>query len=249
MRRDPVRSPNVTKHGKDRFNSDHSGEWTLVNAWAAAHSILTVADGNAATALHAARECGAGAVVIDVAMLSNPLPSRGPFPLLAVRVARTCDDVSAVLSGRPDAVLVSDCRGLADIDRVAARLAVAEAEHGLDDGAIGIVASVADGLEGLAALVGCASFAAATPRLKALTWNAERLAAAVGEPKEVATLVRGLFLAAARTAGLPALAPDGPDGPAGYLDSCRVLNRLGYAGRLTQAVARVVDINRAFGNP
>ncbi|MCE4224757.1 hypothetical protein HCU64_13415 [Methylobacterium sp. C25] len=76
-------------------------------------------------------------------------------------------DLDGLAELRPDAILLTASHGR-DIARLGAHLAVHEAEHGLPDGGIGIVALVTSAAGVLAA----ASFAGASPRLRGIGWDA-----------------------------------------------------------------------------
>lgn len=212
--------------------------------WAAVRSVLLVSLPDEVP-VQEALASGADAVILDFARAAALPLARPPVPLVAVRVARDQDDLAAVLAIRPDVLVLLDCRGLADVDRIAGRAAVAEAERGFKDGATGVVASVADGAAGLVALMAGPTFAGASPRLMALTWDPSDLRHAFGEHGGAAGLARGLVPVAARAAGLAALAPE-DDGDTGDGGASR---RMGYTGQLTRNPARIARINAIFGAP
>lgn len=212
----------------------------MTRGWAAVRSVLRLAGG---VSVDRALRSGADAVALDLSQGLDLPFTPTPSPLVVIRVRADCDDLAAALALRPDAVLLPDCRGVADVDRIGSRLAVAEAELELADGATGIVASVADGAEGLVALLAGPAFAAAGPRLRALTWDAAGLAAAFGAGSGPWGLARDLVPVAARAAGLPALAPEGSCDAGGL----RMLRGMGYSGKVTSEPDEVAAINAAFG--
>lgn len=151
--------------------------------------------------------------------IANPPALDAPWPAGAPPLYLTIDDLDA--KGVDDAlaraarhgatgVLLSRLRTSADIERLAARLAVAEARAGIEDGGLAIVAMIASAA-GLFALPGLAG---RRPRLAALGWDAEAIAADLGaagardpcggwiEPLRHA---RSQALLAAAALGLPAI--------------------------------------------
>ena len=103
-------------------------------------------------------------------------------PLLYVRVnaldtGLTDLDLDGVMAGRPDGILLPKSQGGVDVQHLAAKLAVREAENDLVDGStrISCVAT-----ETASAIFGLASYRGASRRLSALTWGAEDLSADLG---------------------------------------------------------------------
>jgi citrate lyase subunit beta/citryl-CoA lyase len=86
-------------------------------------------------------------------------------------------DLDAIMAGAPDGVVLPKCREGADVQRLAAKLAVCEAEHGLADGATRILAIAT---ESARALFGFASYRGSSARLAGLAWGAEDLSADLG---------------------------------------------------------------------
>lgn len=237
----------MTKHGKATLKGERGRAGVRRVAWAVLRSVLvaTRPDGRALG-------CGADAVVVDPDGLAPWVVDGLARPRVVVRLDPLPEDLGAVLAARPDAVLLPDCRGRADLDRLDARLAVAEACYGLEDGATAVLASVAASAAGLAGLA--AGRPLAMPRLVALTWDPARLAADLGLARASWTegpcaLAAALVPVAARAAGVPALAPDGLAGDGPVPDGCRLLRGRGYAGRVTRVAEEVAAINAAFGSP
>ncbi len=129
----------------------------------------------------------------------------GPADLLAIPAGADEAILSAAVTRGSAALLLTDCHSAEDIGRLAARLAVAEATLGLDDGVTSIVAL----LDHPAGVLQAASIASASRRLLAIGLDPAALAAALGTPPDSPTpaldTARGLVLLAAAAAGLPAV--------------------------------------------
>ena len=149
-------------------------------------------------------------------------------------------DLAAVVAGRPDGIMLPKASGDADVRRLDAYLSVLEAREGLTPGA---VRTMVVATETGAAMFGLSSYTPQTPRLAALTWGAEDLAAAVGATSNVDEagahtplfrLARSLCLAAAAAA--ETLAVDtvytriGDD--EGLRANCRDARRDGFTAKL-----------------
>lgn len=156
-----------------------------------------------------------------------------------VRV-ETDDDPSAALAGLAvPAVALSLRDGGRDIARLGARLAVHEAETGLGDGQIRILALVetARCLAGLGTLVG------ASARLCGLAWDAEALCRDLGAaaprgddgdlipPLAQARATIRLAAAAAGIAAVDSAYPANGD-PAGFLREVAAARRDGFAAKI-----------------
>jgi citrate lyase subunit beta/citryl-CoA lyase len=87
------------------------------------------------------------------------------------------DDLAATLAARPDGIMLPKCNSGADVTELAAMLRVAEAEHGIDDGATRIIALITETAAGTLA---AGSYGDPHPRLSGLSWGAEDLSAAIG---------------------------------------------------------------------
>ncbi len=142
--------------------------------------------------------------------------ARPSAPRLWVRVNGAAtglldDDLAAIVPEAPAGVMLPKAAGGTDIVRLAAKLAVAEAEAGIADGATKIIAIAT---ETAAALFAMGTYAESSPRLAALTWGSEDLAADLGAETnrlrdgsyaEPYRLARSLTLAAAAAAEVPAI--------------------------------------------
>ena len=138
-------------------------------------------------------------------------------PLLYVRVnaldtGLTDADLAAIMSGRPNGIVLPKCLSGADVQHLGAKLAVLEAEAGIEDGATRIVPIAT---ETAAAIFNMGSYKGASGRLAGITWGAEDLSADLGAETNrdghghytgPYQLARSLTLFAAAAAGVPARA-------------------------------------------
>ncbi|HEY8578306.1 MAG TPA: CoA ester lyase, partial [Beijerinckiaceae bacterium] len=149
-------------------------------------------------------------------------------------------DLDAVAPAAPDAIMLPKAMGGDDAQQLSVKLAVREAEAGLEDGAIGVVPLCA---ESSASLFRMGGYRGATGRLVGLAWGAEDLAADIGArvtrlPSGDFTppfaLARSLTLHAAAAAGVPAIDAVYPNfrDAAGLRAECAAARRDGFAGKL-----------------
>ncbi len=153
---------------------------------------LIIAPGDDAARLRAALKSGADAVVVDLAVAPDLRAKArsgaarllakacAVAPTLLVRVnplgdAETDLDLDAVMPHAPFAILLPQALAPC-LQQLSARLAVREADAGLEDGSTRIVA-VADTAE---ALIGLAGARARTARLVGVAWDAEALKRDIG---------------------------------------------------------------------
>lgn len=149
---------------------------------------------------------------VDVVVIEGPLPPGLRARIGPTRLILTLDRPDAPLPAeRPDAVLLA-ARAGRDVAALGGRLAVHEAERGWPDGAVRILAEIADPLGVLEAR----SFVGASPRLDGLGLDAAALAARLGAEAAGETVghARALVRLAAAAAGVTAFAHVGPDGGA-----------------------------------
>ncbi len=163
-------------------------------------------------------------------------------------------DLEAVVRPGLDALLIPKAEGADDIAAIGLKLDALEAARGMVPGSVKI-AVVAT--ETPRAVFGLASYTPPHPRLIALTWGAEDLAAAVGSTAnrdetgqftEPYRIVRSLCLFAAASAGvapLDTLHADFRDS-VGLEADCRAGRRDGFVGRLAIHPDQVAVINAAF---
>ena len=218
-----------------------------------------------------AGESGAGAVILDLEDSVGPdrkplaremaaawLRTRGVSPSAWVRVnaletGLTMADLAAIVSARPEGIVLPKCSGREDLVRLDAALSALEAREGLSEGSIAVLPIVT---ETPAALFALREYAGA-PRLAALTWGGEDLAAALGAKAnrredgswdDPYCLARSLTLIAAAAAGVPAL--DTVHAAARDLEGlrrdCAEGRRLGFAGRLAIHPSQIPVIEEAF---
>jgi len=166
----------------------------------------------------------------------------------------TWDDLAAVVKPGLDGLLLPKADGADDVARIGDALDRLEDAAGMIVGStrIAVVAT-----ETAAAMFNLASYAPPHPRLVALTWGAEDLAAAIGATgnKEADgswtapfQLARSLCLFAAAAAGvlpLDTIYADFRD-PEGLEADCRRARRDGFLGRLAIHPDQVAIINRSF---
>ncbi len=209
----------------------------------------------------AALDSGADTLVLDLAdrvaitpedwrltrSMFDQSRARDPGQRLVVRVSPlsagfTDADLDLVMPAAPDAILLPLVVGGADIQHLAAKLAVREAECGTADGATRILALVADTARGVLALN---TIAGSSRRLAGLGWRAET-ACEAGSLNAPDRLARALTLVAARAAEVEAIdaARLGPDLDALARD-CETARRDGFAAKLAFDAAQVQIINAA----
>lgn len=218
-----------------------------------------------------APESGAGALILDledsVALDRKPvaremtaawLRARSTRPAAWVRVnaldtGLTMADLAAVVAARPDGIVLPKCESAADLLRLDAALSALEAREGLPDRTIPVMPLIT---ETPAAMFALGTYAGA-PRLAAITWGGEDLAAALGARTnrladgtwdEPYRLARALTLFAAGAAGVPAI--DTVYADARDLDGlraeCEAARRMGFVGRMAIHPAQVPVIEAAF---
>jgi citrate lyase subunit beta/citryl-CoA lyase len=172
----------------------------------------------------------------------NPL--QGPHALA---------DLAAVMPGRPGGIMLPKSRGRSDVERLDHYLSALEAVAGIEPGATGVIALVTETAQ---SMFTTGTYAGA-PRLRALTWGAEDLAAAVGAADnrnadgtyaftyEMARSFCLLGAAAAGVAPVETIHGDFRD-EAGLRSRARQARRAGFRGMLAIHPAQVEPINEAF---
>jgi citrate lyase subunit beta/citryl-CoA lyase len=163
-------------------------------------------------------------------------------------------DLAAIVRPGLDGIMLPKSNGGNDVARLSAMLDPLEDAAGITRGQVKIIVVAT---ETAAAMFNLGSYAPAHPRLAALTWGAEDLAAVVGSTSNKEAdgawtqpyqLARSLCLFAAANAEVPALDTLYADfrDPEGLDASCRVSRRDGFAGRLAIHPAQVAGIKAAF---
>jgi citrate lyase subunit beta / citryl-CoA lyase len=220
-----------------------------------------------------ARDCGADALILDledsvapsektaararVAGLIEAEPERAWTFIVRVNAldtGLTLDDLAVVVKPGLEALLIPNVNGAADVERIGHYLDALEAKAGMASGSVKL-ASVAT--ETPKAMFALGSYAPAHPRLIALTWGAEDLAAALGatdnkEPDGSWTFpyqlarTQCLFAAsAAEVLAIDTVYTDFRDSE-GLGRDCRRSQRDGFVGRLAIHPDQVATINRCY---
>jgi citrate lyase subunit beta/citryl-CoA lyase len=162
------------------------------------------------------------------------------------------DDLAATVAGRPDGILVPKCLP-EDLRTADHYLSAFEAAAGAPVGAIRIIAIAT---ETPAAVFALGNYAGVSPRLEAVTWGAEDLAALIGGTNRTLAgdydgpyqLARSLCLLAAAAAGVVAIDTIYTDfkDEAGLKTECLAARRSGFAAKMAIHPAQLAAINAAF---
>jgi citrate lyase subunit beta/citryl-CoA lyase len=164
------------------------------------------------------------------------------------------EDLAAVVKPGLDAILVPKANGVEDIVRFGHYLDAFETQAGM---AIGSVKITVVATETAKAMFALSSYAPAHPRLAALTWGAEDLAAALGAtdnhegdggwtfPYTVARAQCLFAASAAEVLPIDTIHADFRDLP-GLEHDCRRSRRDGFAGRIAIHPDQVATINRCY---
>ena len=162
------------------------------------------------------------------------------------------DDLAAVIQAGPDGVMIPKIDDPDDMLEIDARLGGLEAEAGLPVGRIG----VAPLIETPRAVLGLPRFGRGAPRLRALTWGAEDLAASLGATRRregsawigAFAQARSGVLLAARAAGVDAVETVYPDfrDLEGLAADSRRASGDGFSGRLAIHPDQVEVLHAAF---
>jgi citrate lyase subunit beta/citryl-CoA lyase len=228
---------------------------------------LLILPGGDETKLAKALASDADALIVDLAdadaaraaVFLAEARRRAPRPRLYVGVhpldsGRVDADLDAVMPEAPDGVALPQCRDGASVQRLAAKLAVREAEYGLADGATRILAFAA---ERARALFGLATYRGCSARLAGLAWVSEALAADLGAETTrlpdgawsgAFALARSLTLIGAAAAEVAAI--DAPFADVDDLEGLRAealaARRDGFVAKLALHPSQVRVINQVF---
>ncbi len=163
-------------------------------------------------------------------------------------------DLDAVMPAAPFGVLLPKCRSGADVNHLAAKLAVREAECALPDGETRIIALAT---ETAGSLFQMGSYAGCNHRLIGLTWGAEDLSADLGaetnrdargdytDPYRLARAMTILAAAAAEVGAIDAVYPNFRD-LAGFRAEAETGRRDGFSAKMAIHPAQVPIINQVF---
>jgi citrate lyase subunit beta / citryl-CoA lyase len=216
-------------------------------------------------------ESGADALILDledsVAAANRPtarrlardfLEAHGPdrirryVRINPLKSGLALDDLAATVAGRPDGILVPKCLP-EDVRTADHYLSAFETAAGAPVGHIRIIAIASETPEAVFQLGG---YAGTSPRLEALTWGAEDLAACLGGNNRTTQgdydgpykLARSLCLLGAAAAGVAALDTIYTDfrDAAGLRAECAAAKRSGFAGKMAIHPAQLAAINDAF---
>jgi len=162
------------------------------------------------------------------------------------------DDLAATVGGRPDGILLPKCTP-EDVRTADHYLSAFEAAAGAPVGAIRIVAIATETPQAVFAL---GSYAGVSPRLEAITWGAEDLAACLGANNRTIEgdydgpykLARSLCLLAASAADVVAIDTIYTDfrDEAGLKVECAAARRSGFCAKMAIHPAQLAAINEAF---
>lgn len=162
------------------------------------------------------------------------------------------DDLAATVAARPDGILLPKCVP-EDVSTLDHYLSAFEAASGAPIGAIRIVAIAT---ETPAAVFALGNYADVSPRLEAITWGAEDLAACLGGTNRTAEgdydgpyrLARSLCLLAAAAANVIAIDTIYTDfkDPGGLRAECAAAKRSGFLAKMAIHPAQLETINEVF---
>ncbi|MBZ9738410.1 MULTISPECIES: HpcH/HpaI aldolase/citrate lyase family protein [unclassified Mesorhizobium] len=166
----------------------------------------------------------------------------------------TDDDLAALIPASPDGIMLPKSNSGQDVQQLAAKLRVREAENGLPDGSIRILPIITETPRGVLA---AASYAGASARLAGLTWGAEDLSAAIGARAardehgrytDVFRLARAMTILAAGAAEVAAIDTVFPNfrDMASFSAECAEAERDGFTGKMAIHPDQVPVINAAF---
>ena len=172
----------------------------------------------------------------------------------ALDTGLTLDDLVAVVRPGLDVLMIPKTSGAPDVERVACYLDALEARAGMPLGSVKLAIVATETARAMFAL---GSYAPAHPRLAALTWGGEDLAAALGAtsnrdeagdwtfPYQVARAQCLFAASAAEVTAIDTVFVDFRDGE-GLERDCRRSRRDGFTGRMAIHPDQVATINRCY---
>jgi citrate lyase subunit beta/citryl-CoA lyase len=162
------------------------------------------------------------------------------------------EDLAAVMPGKPDGILLPKCvpEDLRTLDNYLAALETASA---LGPGSVRVIAIAT---ETPVAMFALGAYRGSSPRLEAITWGAEDLAACLGGNNrradgiydDVYRLARSLCLLGAANAGVIAIDTIYTDfkDEGSLAAECAAARRSGFAAKMAIHPAQIPVINQAF---
>jgi citrate lyase subunit beta/citryl-CoA lyase len=162
-------------------------------------------------------------------------------------------DIDETMQAPPDAYLIPKVRGPADLQRIDELLTRAEARHGYPAGEVRLLVLATETPQGLFNIRKLGS----CPRVDALTWGPEDLAAAIGARRnrdeqgqflEIFRFARSMTLLAAAAAEVQPVDTVYVDirDTEGLRRECQEAAWMGFTGKLTIHPAQVELVNEAF---
>jgi citrate lyase subunit beta/citryl-CoA lyase len=163
-------------------------------------------------------------------------------------------DLDGVMSARPDGIMLPKAVGGPDVSHLGAKLAVREAEFGLQDGSTRIIAIATENARSVFAL---GTFAGASQRLVGLAWGGEDLSADIGaetnrhpdgsytSPYRFARALTLLGATAAEVDAVDSVYTNFRDMD-GLAAECREAQRDGFVAKMAIHPEQVPIINEAF---
>jgi len=166
------------------------------------------------------------------------------------------DDLGATVAGRPDGILLPKCTP-EDVRTADHYLSAFEAAAGAPASfPMGAIRIIAIATETPAAVFALGGYAGVSPRLEAITWGAEDLAACIGGNNRTVEgdydgpykLARSLCLLAASAAEVLAIDTIYTDfkDPEGLQAECTAARRSGFAAKMAIHPAQLATINETF---
>jgi len=163
-------------------------------------------------------------------------------------------DIAETIAGRPDGYMMPKPNRADDVRRVVALLERYEARHGVPFGSTRLLPIATETPEGL---LNIKEIAAASPRIAAISWGVEDLAAAMGLPKvrdgegrylDIGRHARVMCAVAAAAAGVEAIDTVYTDIPdlQGLARECRDGVAMSFAGKISIHPNQIEVINREF---
>ncbi len=221
---------------------------------------LLLVRGDSLGRCEAALESGADALVVDLAgaalspavvciarTILDRIRTSASRPRFVVKLGPVSGsiegDLDLAMAAAPDAIFLPGAVGGADIQHLAAKLAVREAEFELADGATRIIVLAADTARGILAL---GTIPGASRRLSGLGWRAELACDGAASLNAPDRLARALTLVAATASEVDAIDAASPGPDLGALARhCETARRDGFTAKLAIDASQIRIINAA----